>query len=213
MMKFGSKKLFCLLMAAMIVSLAGCVTGKKLSVSSKEFTKSRDVSLKSLNPYSWIKTDYSQKIKEDLKKGLIEFSFDPEGDYLVHAENEGETVFTTWGQQLMLFTDDPRGTVVASFLGSAYAMLDNKEPIRVAYQYIDKLTAGGTGNTGFIGGDPAPKWYGAGLLSFKYNEGSGMDTSGILRTGLSAFNSSSDTWNQFRQNTFFVDRNTIRINR
>jgi hypothetical protein len=210
MKNFGSKKRCWLLTAVMIVSLAGCVT-VKLSDSSKEFTKSSGVSRSAFNPYNWAKTDYSKKIKEDLKKGLVEFSFDPEGDYLVRAEKEGDTVVTTWGGQLMFFFDDPRATVVAAFLGSAYAMLDNQEPIRAAYQFVHKLTAGGTGNLGYIGGDPPPKWLGSGLLAVKYNEGRGKDMTGILQNGLAAFNSSPDGWNQFKQNTFLIEGNTIRI--
>jgi hypothetical protein len=196
-----------LLVLAAAFMLAGCVTGKKFSVASKEFAKTIKIRMSySLNGYSWIKTEYSKQIKEDLKNGKIEFAFAEDGDYLLRAIKEGDVLYTTWGKQLLLFTEDVRGTVVSAFLGSAYAMVNNDGGIviEIAYYYIRQLTAGGTGNRGFIGREEINR-------SEAVYEGSGRDSTGLLYDGLHVYMQGADKWQQFKRNNFHVEDSTIRI--
>jgi hypothetical protein len=187
-----------MLVLAAFFFLAGCVTGKKISASSNEFAKKTDVRLKySLNGYSWIKTEYSKQIKQDLKKGRIEFSFAEDDDYLLRTAKEGDVLFTTWGKQLLLFTKDVRGTVIAAFLGSAYAMVNNNDgwAIHNAYHYIHQLTAGGSGNMRYIGRQGID----------------GEDKTEILYNGLYDYKWGGDGWQQFMKDNFHIEDFTIRI--
>ncbi|MDR2797607.1 MAG: hypothetical protein LBB80_04625 [Treponema sp.] len=128
-----------ILLFEVIVSM-GCVTTRQSAESADQFTKKLEVSIVAPTRfYRWIKADYASKAMIDIQSGLLEFSYDENGDYLVQSKKKGKKTLTIWGNQLLGQDKYMRTEVFTAFILAAYALQQDKEPLDTAFEALKQI--------------------------------------------------------------------------
>jgi hypothetical protein len=128
-----------MLLFALIVSI-GCGTTQPNQEFTRQFDQKLGVSIVAPTRfYQWIQVDYTNKAVLDIQSGLLEFSYDEKGDYLVQNKKKGRKTIMTWGNQLLLQGKDLRIEVFTAFILAVYALQHNKKPLDTAFEALKQI--------------------------------------------------------------------------
>ncbi|MDR3114208.1 MAG: hypothetical protein LBU25_01665 [Treponema sp.] len=128
-----------ILLCTVIVSI-GCVTTGQSPKSADQFTQKLEVSLVAPTRfYRWIQADYTGKAMIDIHAGLLEFSYDEQGDYLVHSKKQGRKTLVIWGNQLLGQEKYMRTEVFTAFILAVYALHHHKKPLDTAFEVLKQI--------------------------------------------------------------------------